>query len=404
MKLDKKLIIFGLVTSAMILTGALITGCITTSPARSDYLPGFVVHEWGIFEQRYGSDFASVITGPMVSQAIAKKPVIYFHYNENLTDVVVEVDINGDVLVTIPNATMNPDGIGWTVDIINNTVVSPDGTEYEYLFYECQINLGQGVIAFVTDDGENVTFYVKNIEDYDIKDIFYIYGYPETGGMLWRPGLTYIHIDSLESGESTTITVPKKNNTSYDTSEILDALMNSGLTQKESQDLIDYWEDIWFLPTNFSPYAQMFYTIPEEVYDELLPLTISPTPEIIERVGLFFITDIPINEPVLDEFTEFGNCSSCWGSEYINSTWLDDQTLEVTAGVLINCCNYIAKGNVFFIDGNLQLRYDVIQPDPFICNCVCFHEMKFVISGIAQKEYNITLEPNLIVDNFKLSN
>jgi len=293
MKINKNMTIMTLVTIATVLAGAIITGCIVSSSQRG-MLPGFEVHEWGVFCQEYNSNIVNVVTNPLEGPVFAKKPVIYFHYDENISDVVVEVNFNGDILVTIPDATATDGGIGWTIDIVNNSVVAPNGKVYDYLFYECQINVSQGIIAYIVDDGINVTFYLKNVADYRISDIFFIYGY-STNVSMWQRGLTYVYIDTLESGEETSMTVPLNDNVSYETSEMFNSLIEKGLTDKEAMDLIEYWEQMWFYPTNLGSYAQIVYTMPEEKYDELLPIFINPQPESIERIGLFFITGIPIN-------------------------------------------------------------------------------------------------------------
>ena len=390
MKNEKKLMIMGLVT--IILSAGMITGSlINSSGSKLGFLSDFEVHEWGVFEQVYGSNIANVLGEPPVVEFEVKKPVIYFHYDKDLTDIVVEVEIDGDILVTIPDAKITDNGIGWIVDLNNNTIIAPDGTQYNYLFYECQMNITQGVIAFVTDDGENVTFYVKNAGDFEITDIFYIYGY-SLGNTFWNRGLTYVHIDKLGIGEQKTITVERKNNSDYDTSEILSVLINNGLTEKESKDLLDYWENIWFRPTNMRTFAQMFYLMPQSVYDELLPISIYPTPEVIRRVGLFFITDIPVNTPILEEFA-VEPCSNCGfgNGEYTNITWLDDDKLLVEVGVYINCCQDIGEGYVLMLGDELILGYEVVGEN--LCRCMCFAKMKYIISGIPKQDYKITLEP-----------
>lgn len=287
----------------IIMAGAIISGfnILTSSQdgvaqwfEQDNVVNGFEVHEWGVFCQEYNSNIVNVVTNPLEGPVFARKPVIYFHYDENISDVVVEVDFDGDILVTIPNAIPTESGIGWTIDIVNNSVIAPNGTAYDYLFYECQINVSQGIIAYIVDDGVNVTFYLQNVADYQISDILFIYGY-STNESMWQRGLTYVYIDTLESGEETSMTVPLNDNVSYETSEIFDSLTENGLTDKEAIDLIDYWKQIWFYPTNEGTYAQLLYTIPGEIYDELLPISVTPQPEIINRVGLFFITDIPLN-------------------------------------------------------------------------------------------------------------
>jgi len=293
MKKNKKIIILTLATIATVVAGVIVTGTLSSSPQKG-LLPGFEVHEWGVFCQEYHSNIVNVVTNPPVGPVFARKPVIYFHHDDNISDVVVEVDFNGDILITIPDAVPTEDGISWTIDIMNNSVISTNGTIYDYLFYECQINVSQGVVAYVVDDGVNVTFYVQNVAEYPISDVFFIYGY-STNESMWHRGLTYVHIDTLDSGEQTSITVPLNDDVSYEISEILASLIDYGLTEKEAKDLIDYWEQTWFYPTNLETYSQILYTIPEEIYNELLPISITPTPEIIERVGLFFLTDIPIH-------------------------------------------------------------------------------------------------------------
>ncbi|RLF30048.1 MAG: hypothetical protein DRN05_00300 [Thermoplasmata archaeon] len=299
MKVNKKLMITTLMMSVTIATyvvSAIITGgIISSSLSQKIVLHGFEVHEWGVLCQRYNSNIVNVVTNPVEEPVFVKKPVIYFHYDKNISDIAVEVDFDGDPLVTIPSASLTEDGIGWTVDIVNNSVVAPNGTTYDYLFYECQINVSQGIVANIVDDGINVTFYLQNVAGYQISNIFFIYGYPTNKSMWWQRGLTYVYIDALDSGEEASITVPLNDKVSYEISRITDSLIENGLTNKEAEDLIEYWKQIWFYPTNKETYAQILYTIPRETYDELLPISITPQPESIDRVGLFFITDIPIN-------------------------------------------------------------------------------------------------------------
>ncbi|MFE3845823.1 hypothetical protein ACFL1L_03060 [Thermoplasmatota archaeon] len=293
MRLIEKILYTSLITM-IVSTSMILSGCVEPSLNDNTILNIFEVHEWGVFEHVYNSNIVNVVNEPVIGPVIVKKPVIYFHYDENLSDIVIEVDINGDILVTIPDAVNTSNGINWTFDIVNNSVVAPNGTVYDYLFYECQINVTQGIVAYVVEDGINITFYVENVADYSISDIFFIYGY-STDISIWSRGLSYVHIDTLESGEETSITIPLKNNSSYDTDEIFSSLIENGLTANEAKELIDYWQEMWFHPTNIGTYAQMIYTIPEEIYNDLLPISIIPTPEIINRVGLFFVTGIPIN-------------------------------------------------------------------------------------------------------------
>jgi hypothetical protein len=107
-------------------------------------------------------------------------------------------------------------------------------------------------------------------------------------------GITYIQIDSLEEGEEKTITLPLKNDTSYETEELFSSIVEKGLTEEEARELINQWKIWWFYPTNSGVYTRLIYMIPQSIYDRLLPLTIVPPPTSITRVGIVTITDIPL--------------------------------------------------------------------------------------------------------------
>jgi hypothetical protein len=413
MKSNKKIVIYELVVIAIIVAGTLMSGCITFEKQSGvGVLQGFEVHEWGVFQQKYNSNIVNILTQPLDISTRVDKPVVYFHYDKNISDVVVEVDINGDILVTIPDAINTGSGIGWTIDIVNNSVIAPDGTEYEYLFYECQMNISQCVVAYVLTDGKNVTFYVKNIGGYPLSDIFFIYG-----GYLQQKlglanilgkyiidinyGLTYIKIDELANNEEKSVIVPLKDSAEYNISEIKDISIELGLTEKEALELVDYWEDIWFHPTYFSSFVSMIYTIPQEVYDELLPISINPKPETMHRVGLFFLTDIPINDqPILSSFKSQENCSidefneSAFGVKEVS--WLDDTTLYIKAIVDVNCARHIGNGSISIENETLKLGYEIIGEKGLLAECECAYELNYTISNIQKWKYEIELVPKLI--------
>jgi len=296
-----------------------LSGCIEFQDNESS----FEVHEWGVFLHNYDSNIASFVTNPPPIPICFDKPVIYFHCDESLTNVSVEVDINGDILVTIPDANITENGIGWVVDIVNNSVIAPDGASYDYLFYEGQMNISQGIVAYV-DDGENITFYVKNICNYPIYDVFFIYGYThffpsqksyDENGEYYVKTLEYvgtvkhlIKIDKLDSGEAKKTVMSKCNNCTIYTKEVLNCLIDQGLTEEEAQEMFDYWEFEWFNTNDFfGDFSKIIYTIPQKIYDELLPINITPKPEKIKRVGLFYVKDIPIINDLSDIKNELIN-------------------------------------------------------------------------------------------------
>jgi hypothetical protein len=325
MKLNRRLVISWLVV--IVLASTFLSGHIVV--AQDDPSDEFEVHEWGIFLKNYdctymnqkylfpsSSDcnYTSVLTESPSSGLIYyfdpnliidRKPVIYFHSPENLADVTVKVSSIRNAIV-IPHANVanvENEQISWYVSIVNNSIVVPNGTKYPYLFYEGDSSLPPAIIAKITTSSKNVTFYIKNIAEYTISDIYFIYGYPGESYHFTSPhGLTSVQIDKLEPNEEQTITTMLSSNFSYNTSEMLSSLIENGLTVEEAQELIDYWEDYWFYPgrissipsTLYETYSRILYTIPQSVYDQLLPLTITPQPDVTKRIGIFTITGLPI--------------------------------------------------------------------------------------------------------------
>lgn len=72
------------------------------------------------------------------------------------------------------------------------------------------------------------------------------------------------------------------------TSEAVDALAKqlvaAGLNDDEAKSLIDNWKVRMFE----TPGLHLFYRLPQSEYDVLMPLTITPKPESVVRVGLIF--------------------------------------------------------------------------------------------------------------------
>ena len=284
----------------------------------NNLLHGLEVHEWGVFCHEYNSNVTSFLTAPPHMPVFYDKPVIYFHCNETLLNVSVEVDIGGDIHVTIPDANITESGIGWIVDIENNSVVAPDGTSYDYLFYEGQMNISQGVVSYVVENDENVTFYVKNIANYTISDVFFIYGKPYDEGNVYRYHTAFCYIESLKPGEEKIVnseffdesksfvtTYHNFNSSNFNNNESLTEnfirlLIKQGLTRNESVEFVDYWFDEWFKTGGYTLgvtgyYSSLIYTMPQDIYDSLLPIRISPNPEKIKRIGLFYITGVPVH-------------------------------------------------------------------------------------------------------------
>ena len=253
----------------------------------------FDIHEWGVFIKGYNCN-ETLVLSQSPPTVYVRKPVIYFHSLTNLTNISVEISSIRNASV-IPDARLSNNQIVWEVPVKDDEITLPNGTSYPYLFYEGETNLSTNILLNITSSGENVTFYVENHENYTITDIYLIYGYPTGSPDYAYRGMTYTYIDTLEENEERSITLSMKKNVTYNSEELFISLVEKGLTSEEAQELIIYWENWWFYPTNLGNYTRMVYMIPQSVYDKVLPLRVIPEPVSIERVGIFVLTNISVN-------------------------------------------------------------------------------------------------------------
>ncbi len=256
-------------------------------------IEAFDIHEWGVFVKGYNCNETFLLSEspPIV---YVRKPVIYFHSLINKTNILIEISSISNASV-IPDARLGNNQIIWDVPVKDDIISLPNGTLYPYLFYEGKTNFSTNILLNITTFEEKVTFYVKNQENYAITNIYLIYGYPTgTPDYVYR-GMTYVYIDKLEMDEEKSITMSIKENITYDTEELFVSLVEKGLTSEEALELINYWEEWWFYPSNLGTYTRMIYMIPQSVYDKILPLKVIPEPASINRIGLFVLTNIPVN-------------------------------------------------------------------------------------------------------------
>ena len=282
------------------------SGCISVGE-------GFRVHEWGVFIKSYECEnLSAMVFAPKTM--FVKKPVIHFYAHGKIEGVKIEVskikDCKSDPMALEVNGNYM-----WNVTIDENLVVLPNGSKYPYIFYEGNLTAPTKVFASVHVLGENVTFHVKNQEDYPIFSIYLIYGYPTGKPEYLYRGLTYVRMDELEAGSEKTLTVKLRENCTYERESLFHDIISKGLTWDEATELLAFWESWWFYPTNEGTYTRLIYFIPQDVYDELIPISIKPKPVSIKRVGVITITDIPIVNNLSLEL--LANKSSCGINEEV---------------------------------------------------------------------------------------
>ncbi|ODS36948.1 hypothetical protein BEH94_03985 [Candidatus Altiarchaeales archaeon WOR_SM1_SCG] len=307
----------------------------------------YTIHEWGVWQQEYSSSFTHIYGMPPKSEfkigAKIGKPVIYFHSNESF-----KIDIGilfnyPDVtnIIALPDASVSYNEINWnnlyiednsiieynntdidpndsyvrlhptgrylSFPIDNDTITRIDNTtfKYKYLFYEGDVEKPLGVEARIFDNKTTATFYIKNLANHTIYDVFLVYirNIDVLNCTDWRCGreyysASYIYIPQLNAHENAAvigdITDNKSLIESSITQKVRDKLINRGLTLSEANELVDYWSPIWFGDdTSF-----VLYTMPQEIYDNELPIVMCPEPEDTTRIGMFYVEDIPLENPL----------------------------------------------------------------------------------------------------------
>jgi len=136
----------------------------------------------------------------------------------------------------------------------------------------------------------------------------------------------------------------------------------------------------------------MIYFIPEEIYDELLPISMSITPSVMKRVGIFYITDIPINEVAITNLTVKG-CVGFGPDEVRKTEWIKDLIFSVDFNLSINCCHFIGDVSVVTSGNVLTINIEVIIENNTYCRCMCAQKFHLEIGGLEKQEYMVVLNP-----------
>ena len=155
-----------------------------------------------------------------------------------------------------------------------NLVKNDNGEVEKYLFYRGLSDFSLPLDARFTD---SVHLKVTNTSSYDIPFI-YIYDHTSSGSAgIWGIG-------PLKSGETKIFMPPKvfysddANIRQKDTFNF--ALQNAGLTLKEARAMLNTWQDGYFQTVGF----KIFWIVPQKIIEQILPLTITPYPDTVQRV------------------------------------------------------------------------------------------------------------------------
>ena len=209
----------------------------------------------------------------------------------------------------------------------SNLVKNDQGEIEKYLFYRGLANFRMPFALWFNADG---TLSVMNTSKSDIPFI-YIYDHPTSSAVgLWGIG-------PLASYETRTFSKPENyasfiGDSNFNKFEI--ALEAAGLNQLEAQALLNTWSDGYFLSEGF----KVFWIVPRKMTDEILPLSISPQPDVLERVlvGKSEILTPEFEQTLLTYYKANGNLDQ-WKSDRYHLAYMQRvQELLVTEAVKNN--------------------------------------------------------------------
>jgi len=149
--------------------------------------------------------------------------------------------------------------------------VAPAGDHFEkFLFYR---GVGNFPLPLnVTARGSNA-YEISNIGTRPLRSLFLV--------TCVDRNLYVQYVNSIDGGAKLSIKQSIAGITYRDLSNrVVQSLIEEGLYEKEARAMVNTWQDSWFGEEG----TRLFYMLPRQLTDELLPLTISPAPDQILRV------------------------------------------------------------------------------------------------------------------------
>jgi hypothetical protein len=298
-----------------------------TSKAAQKVLPRdnhLVVHEWGTFTSIAGKDGVALEWRPLngstdlpkfvhtiqeageglrhaqskndlVASVRMETPVLYF-YSDNEMDVAVKVDFpKGKITEWYPQARSVNTGIDWgRLKVMPGTAVNLP-VEYKESHYYPARDTDSAPVQVCATDGkpaqqEKFLFY-RGVGTFDLPvsvklesdkvvlknpgkdEIAHLIVFENRGGKLG-----YRLIDGF-TGETTVERPLLDQNLESLLHDLNQVLVGSGLYEKEAAAMIKTWRNSWF-----EEGLRVFYILPRQATDAVLPITIEPRPTELVRV------------------------------------------------------------------------------------------------------------------------
>lgn len=278
-----------LLAAVSIVALGLVTTCDDNplTPGKAD----FEVHEWGVMVG-CKADTSFFLTSRPEQVSLVREPVIYVHSKDE-TPFTTEVTFNtGRPTDTYPEAQVDGNTVRWEdvafapdltpqgprgtgdfvpldsiIDILND--VDADCLEYNgqtarFLFYEGQVPFENEIEATYSFSTQQATF--VNEGTYPVYNAIVV-----ASGYVGRVG-------QLNPGDSIT--------TSFSNQTVVDLatdLVSEGFTVKEAGAFAELWDSPFLHPMSPELDGHIIYRLPQDKYNELITLKISPPPDRIIR-------------------------------------------------------------------------------------------------------------------------
>src|SRR6266436_3106686 len=291
--------------------------------ARTTVENNLIVHEWGTFTSIAGKDGVALewrpLNGPtdlpkfvhtiqegdaglrnaakadLTAAVRMETPVIYFYSNDEI-DVSVKVDFpKGKITEWYPQARLVRTGINW-----GRFKVTPGASlnlpvEFSASHYFAARETDSAPVQICSTDGkpaqqEKFLFY-RGVGTFDLplsvrlagnkillknlstNEIVRLIVFENRGGKIG-----YRVLDAF-TGETTSERPTLDGNIALMESDLKQTLVSSGLYEREAEAMLKTWRDSWF-----EEGLRVFYVLPRETTDTVLPINIDPKPAQLVRV------------------------------------------------------------------------------------------------------------------------
>jgi hypothetical protein len=195
------------------------------------------------------------------------------------TDVTLGGITSGNLIKTEPDAVVSADGFFWNDVFSRRSRTYFEGGEYSSLYYEGSVPFEPPLDVSLGFNGSRVSAVITNNADVPVEDVFvdYVDGVQHT---------RYTgHLSAINAG---TTTVLELDNQYLDQTLFVRVMEDNGISSYAASALFydnTYGMGVVVLgPPDYSrTWSQVVYHLPEGLQDELVPLTITPSPTELYR-------------------------------------------------------------------------------------------------------------------------